>query len=951
MLRWLLLSTPILWAAASDGPTILKTQCVGCHNPGNRQGGLDVSTRERLVQGGDRGPGIVEGDPAASAVIQRVRQTVQPAMPLGGKPLDGDSIAILEKWIREGAQYREPLAPQTGRGRTKAAEHWAFRKPVRPAVPKTRLDSWVRNPVDSFLAADWEKNGLRHAGEASPRVLLRRLYLDLTGLPPTPTEMRAFLADKSPRAYERKVDELLSSPRYALRWARHWMDIWRYSDWYGRRPLNDQRFSHRHIWRWRDWIVDSLRADKPYSRMLEEMIAGDEIAPGDPDTLRATGYLVRSFHRFNRNVWLQDTVEHIGFGMLGLTVKCARCHDHKYDPIPQEDYYRLRAFFEPYDVRHDRVPGQANLSEDGLARVFEAPPRKGGIEPYFPPIYKDTFRFIRGEETNPDKTPLSPGIPSLFGKPDVAITPVKFAPEHHIPDLRSFVKQDLLQEAEQDIANADVALATARRLLAQAKQGRGGAGAKSEGKPTVDYATKIAPLFNKRCRSCHGGIGASVIAKSGLALTGLENIQRGGWKHGPAIIPGEARNSPVVRFVKGELTPRMPLGGEALPAEEIALIERWIDEMPPADPAKALITARNRVALAEKHISVLRLKKAALEARIDAEAARHLGQDRSVELAKAATEAERTYARVQAEELSLEAQHLLDDKKSAAAKAKFEAAAKALSQAAEKYTPVFEVYPAQSSGRRTAFARWLTSAENPLTARVAMNHIWLRHFGKPIVRTVTNFGRNGAKPVNQALLDWLAVEFMESNWSMKHMHRLLVTSSAYRMASNGPDSERFTRMMPRRMEAEVLRDSVLYLAGVLDESEKGPDIDEADALKTRRRSLYVRHSPESRSEFLRLFDQPDPTDCYIRTESVVPQQALAAANSSLGYDAARLLADRLSGVAGDFVSEAFETITGLPPTAAEAAESKRFLASLAPEKARVTFVHALLNHNEFVTIR
>jgi hypothetical protein len=951
MIRWLLLSTGMLWAAVSDGPTILKTQCVACHNPANRQGGLDVSTRERLLQGGDRGPGIVAGDPAASAVIQRVRQTVQPAMPMGGKPLDAGSIAILEAWIKGGAVYGEPLAPQTAGGRAKAVEHWAFRKPVRPAVPKTKLDGWVRNPIDAFLAADWEKNGLKHAGEASPRVLLRRLYLDLTGLPPTPAEMRAYLADRSPRAYERKVDELLSSPRYALRWARHWMDIWRYSDWYGRRPLNDQRFSHRHIWRWRDWIVDSLRADKPYSRMLQEMIAGDEIAPGDPDTLRATGYLVRSFHRFNRNVWLQDTVEHIGFGMLGLTVKCARCHDHKYDPIPQEDYYRLRAFFEPYDVRHDRVPGQANLNEDGLARVFEAPPRKGGIAPYFPPIYKDTYRFIRGEETNPDKTPLLPGIPSLFGKPDVTVTPVKLTPEQHIPDLRSFVREDLVREADQNITNAEVALGTARRLLAQAEQRRDGAGAKSDAKPTVDFATKIAPLFNKRCRSCHGGIGGSVIAKSGLALTGLDNIQRGGWKHGPAIVPGDARNSPVVRFLKGELTPRMPLGGDALPTEEIALIERWIDEMPVADPAKALMTAKSRVALAEKHLRVLRVGRVALTARIEADAAKHTGQATAEELAKTATEAERNYARAQAEELSLEAQQLLQEKKSAAAKAKFEAAAKALAQASEKYSPVFEVYPEQSSGRRTALAQWLASVENPLTARVAMNHIWLRHFGKPIVRTVTNFGRNGAKPVNQPLLDWLAVEFMESKWSIKHMHRLLVTSSAYRMDSNGPEGEHFTRMAPRRMEAEVLRDSVLYLAGVLDESESGPDIDEGDALKTRRRSLYVRHSPENRAEFLRLFDQPDPTDCYIRTESIVPQQALAAANSSLGYDAARLLADRLAGAGADFVVAAFETITGLPPTAEELAESRRFLASLPPEKARVTFVHALLNHNEFVTIR
>lgn len=873
-------------------------------------------------------------------------------MPLGGKPLPEEQIVILEKWITEGAPFAEALASPAAVKKPVAVDHWAFKKPVRPATPNTKSAAWVRNPIDAFLAADWEANKLEHAGEADQRVLLRRLYLDLTGLPPTPEEMRAFLADKSPKAYENKVDELLSSPRYALRWARHWMDIWRYSDWYGRRPLNDQRFSHRHIWRWRDWIVDSLREDKPYDRMIQEMIAGDEIAPNDPKTLRATGYLVRSFHRFNRNVWLQDTVEHIGFGMLGLTMKCARCHDHKYDPIAQEDYYKLRAFFEPYDVRHDRVPGQSNINEDGLVRVFEAPPRKGGIEPYFPPIYKDTFRFIRGDETNPDKTPLSPAVPSLFGKYDLHITPVKLTAEEHIPDLRPFVREDLLREADLDVRNAEVALQTSRRLLAQAEQhARAGATATArDAKPTVDYATKVAPLFNRACRSCHGGIGASTIAKGGLMLTSLDKILKGGWKHGPAIVAGDSRNSPLIRFVKGELTPRMPLGGEALPAADIDLLEKWIDEMPPADPAKALESARKREALAEKHVATLNLARPAVEARIAADLAKHRSQANAVDLAKAATEAERTYARAQAEELSFEAQQLLADNKSAAAKTKFEAAAKALAQAAENYTPVFEVYPEESSGRRTALAKWLTSRENPLTARVAINHIWLRHFGKPFVRTVTNFGRNGAKPVNQPLLDWLAVELMENGWSMKHIHRLILTSSAYRMASTGPDTEHFTRVAPHRMEAEVLRDSVLYLAGVLDESESGPDIDENDALKSRRRSLYIRQSPETRAEFLKLFDQPDPTDCYIRTESVIPQQALAVANSTLSLDAARLLADRLAAKP-DFISAAFETTTGVAPTRDEVTESRRFLASMAPEKARVMFVHALLNHNEFVTIR
>ena len=241
----------------------------------------------------------------------------------------------------------------------------------------------------------------------------------------------------------------------------------------------------------------------------------------------------------------------------------------------------------------------------------------------------------------------------------------------------------------------------------------------------------------------------------------------------------------------------------------------------------------------------------------------------------------------------------------AAAKNKLEAAAKALGQGADKYTPAMEVYPETSTGRRTALAYWLTGRDNPLTARVAVNDIWLRHFGKPLVATVSNFGTNGAKPSDQELLDWLATNFMDNGWSMKKLHRILLTSKAYRMASSGAvlsatnqkidaDNKFFWHMNPRRMEAETVRDAVLYQAGLLDLSVGGPDIDESQALYSRRRSLYLRQTPESQAEFLRLFDQPNPTECYVRTESIIPQQALATANSTFFGEASRLIARSLN---------------------------------------------------------
>ena len=231
--------------------------------------------------------------------------------------------------------------------------------------------------------------------------MLRRLSLDLIGLPPTAEEIAAFRSRRQRRDwYERAVERLLDDPRHGERWARHWMDIWRYSDWWG---LGDQlRNSQKHIWHWRDWIVESLNADTPYDEMVRQMLAADELRPGELTALRATGYLARNYFLFNRNQWMDETVEHVAKGFLGLTINCAKCHDHKYDPITQVDYYRMRAIFEPYHVRVDMVPGEADLTRDGIPRAFD------GL------LDVPTYRFIRGQENRPDKSsPVGPAIPTV----------------------------------------------------------------------------------------------------------------------------------------------------------------------------------------------------------------------------------------------------------------------------------------------------------------------------------------------------------------------------------------------------------------------------------------------------------------------------------------------------------------------------------------------------------
>ena len=285
---------------------LLAKNCQGCHNAQVRQGGFDVSSHASLMKGSDNGPVIVPGDADRSTLFKLISHSEQPAMPFKAPKMPEESIAKIAQWIKDGATFDGAVesAPK--------ADHWSFRVPVKPAVP-----AGAQNPIDAFLAVSRADRKLTASPAADRRTLLRRVYLDLVGLPPTDEELSAFLLDQSPDAYEKVVDRLLASPRHGERWGRHWLDIWRYSDWYGWRKENQVRYSQRHVWRWRDWVVESINSNKSYGRMIQEMLAGDEIAPNDPDTLRATGYLARSWYRFNRNTWLQEAAEYTSTSFLG----------------------------------------------------------------------------------------------------------------------------------------------------------------------------------------------------------------------------------------------------------------------------------------------------------------------------------------------------------------------------------------------------------------------------------------------------------------------------------------------------------------------------------------------------------------------------------------------------------------------------------------------------------
>ena len=840
---------------------LFQKSCLPCHNAGSKQGGLDLSTREAMLRGSVHGPVVAIGKPDESQIYKMVAHVTEPAMPFKGKKLPDADIARIAEWIKSGAGFGEPAVDPEGVDLAEVGKHWAFRVPVRPAVPVAKISGG--NPVDAFLESVRTGHGLSTVPPANRETLLRRVFVDLTGLPPTPADVAAFSASKDPKAYEKIVDDLLARPGYGERWGRHWLDIWRYSDWYGYRKSNQVRYSQRHIWRWRDWTVESLRQNKPYDRMIQEMIAGDELAPNDPSVARATGYLARNWYMFNRNVWLGDIVEYTSAGFLGLTLKCARCHAHKYDPIPQADYYRFRAFFEPHDVRTDRVPGQADILVDGLPRVYDAD------------ASRPTYRFIRGNESNPDTaTPLQPTVPRLFGKPDLRIEPVPLPVETYFPDSRKFVPGDLIAQAKANIEKADAELKKAKE--------------KPEPDPLILAAAKRVEA-----------------ARADL----------------PAL---EAR----IQADLASLQTPVPENSEKL-----------------AEDARTLELAANKI----------RAEASIIAAQYE------------FELSKK------------------------DPKKLGAATAKLEAAVKSLKEPAEGYTPIGPKYPTSSTGRRLALARWITAKDNPLTARVAINDMWMRHFGKPLVSTVFNFGRSGKAPSHPELLDWLAVEFMDRNWDMKAIHRLMVTSKAYQLGSSAgpaesfqanldPDNTYLWRMNIRRMEAEAVRDSMLAVAGKLDTTSGGPDIDEKKGHEVFRRSIYFQTSPDLQMDMLQAFDVASPNECFARSESIVPQQALALANGPLSFTVARTVAGFLSPsatAAPEFVRAAFLQVLNRPPTTAEAGESIAYLTGQADlyrdpakltaftagaepplkpaedpqQRARESLVHVLLNHNDFVTLR
>lgn len=876
---------------------LLKERCYSCHGALKQKGGLRLDTVELMHRGGESGPAVIPGKAEKSPIFERVTTTEESdLMPPKheGERLNASQLEMLRQWISEGA--RTVAAEKT---EPNPREHWAFRPRQRPPVPPVREAGWGRNPVDAFVRSRLESEGFEPAPEASRDILIRRLYLDLVGVPPTWKESEEALQATEPDWYERLVERLLADPRYGERWARHWMDIWRFSDWWG--LGSEMRNSQKHMWHFRDWIVESLNTDVPYDKMVRLMLAADELTPTDPSNLRATGFLARNWFIFNRNAWLEETVEHVSKGFLGLTMNCSKCHDHKTDPISHTDFYRMRAIFEPYHVRMDLVPGEVDFEKNGIPRVFDAA------------LSVPTYRFERGEESKPDKSrPIEPDAPAFFRDQSLRIEPVVLPAAATDPVRQAWVLEAYQESADQKLRGAQEALDQAEVQLTKARPA-------SSGNPEDRARTSTSDATNLQEKES-----AVEVARLALAVAQCRALS-------------VQKTSAAIRAQWNAAHP------QAADADRIAAVQ--------AD--RELVLAEATQALA--------LQRAALEKAAPNQKA---AAEKKLKMAEANLEKAREAA-----------------EKGAAPSDTFRPLPGAKWMATRflnstKDDPEMR-FPSSSSGRRRAFAEWVTAAQNPLTARVAANHLWGRHFGFYLAGTPFDFGRAGAAPTHPELLDWLASELVEQGWSMKHMHRILVTSSVYRMSSSAkgretelakdPDNRMIWRRVPIRLDAEAIRDSLLSLSHAMDWTRGGPSIPSNAQGSSKRRGLYFFHSNNAQDLFLKTFDGAAVRECYRREQSVVPQQALAMMNSTLSQEAAKgivaLLEGRLreSGTDSDseFVRAAFRYVTGVPPSAAAVESSLKALeqwkqgaaGSVAVLSAKQAFLWVLLNHNDFVTLR
>ena len=810
---------------------LLAERCLECHGEKKQKGALRLDSKQGWQKGGENGAALVPGDPDASRLIQAVRRKDEELQMPPKHPLSADDVAALERWVRMGApdpRIEPPAkaalkAPSVAEGR----KHWAF-QPVRlPVPPRLPGDNWSRSDLDRFVLERLSNVGLKPSVEADRRTLLRRATFDLLGLPPEQWEVDAFLADPSPDAFAKVVERLLASPHYGERWARHWLDVARYSDTKGYvYAREEKRFVH--AWPYRDWVVQAFNADLPYNEFLKLQIAGDQLAPRHSPDLAALGFLTlgRRFLGVTHDI-IDDRIDVLMRGTQGLTVACARCHDHKFDAIPTRDYYALYGVFQSSAEQLVPCGLGANLPP---AFVNELTERLHKLE--------TTAALRREEQSERIRTSVEAHLLAqleLEKYPEETFG-ILLAPGDINP---TFVRrwQAYLLEAEQrndpvfaawrafskirheDFASlSTTATARLRELSPDALH------------PAVASAFQSAPANVQEVAQRYGTLFASVQkawkdlrkldpAAGGLADPAAEQLRVVLYgEESPCFVPDEHISNIENFFPNGVVTELWKLQGEA---------DRLLIQTPDAPP----------------HATIL------------------------VDRAKPATP--RVFKRGNPLQ-------------------KGEPVPRRFLQVLSPAQPP----PFQQGSGRLELACAIASAENPLTARVLVNRVWMHHFGRGLVPTPSDFGTRADVPSHPELLDWLAFGFVQTGWSIKQLHREILLSATYQQTSRthpadpnsahaierDPDNKLLWRMSPRRLSFEELRDAWLSATGELDRRLGGKSAELFAATNTRR-TLYTFIDRERVPDVLRVFDFANP-DLSIpqRTDTVAPQQALFSLN-------------------------------------------------------------------------
>jgi len=838
---------------------ILSANCYKCHSveQGKAKGKLTLDTREGTLKGGENGAIIVPGDPAKSKLIVAVGYgDADLQMPPKGEKLGEKEIADLTAWVKMGAP--DPRVASAGGPKLtglndKARAHWAYQPVKNPAVPEVQNNAWPRTPIDNFVLAKLEENGMKPSPQAAKETLLRRATFDLIGLAPTPEEIRAFVNDQSPNAFEKVVDRLLASPHYGERWGRFWLDSARYSDTSGSEKNNNKEdYRYAYAWTYRDYVINAFNQDKPYDEFLKEQIAADKLpgADKDPSRLAALGFLTVGKRFQNPNDTIDERIDTLSKATMALTVACARCHDHKFDPIPTADYYSLHGIFastiEPADKPLIGAPPGGPDYQDYLAKLHKIEQRNR--ETYF--NYVETksaeFRAKAGTYLLTSVFYRKNNQEAIKQRNELI---AKNKLDRDLYQNLRIVRKDndlfapLLRFSE--LGEDRFTEQQVRNVLRQIESGKilrwqlnplVVAAFKDVEPESIHSMQDVADVYGKLFASIDGKAREYFRACRTATEPKID-----GWD--PHLV--ELINCPAAAEPACVLdTEHLKLAAADLPQQNNKAYQRFdfaeINELQlthPGAPARAMVVADSPSP-----------RNSPIFIRGEAQNRGPIVPHRFLEILSGPNR-----------------------------------------------------QPFKGGSGRLDLAEAIASKSNPLTARVMINRIWMHHFGEGFVRTVDDLGVQSEPPSHPELIDYLATRFMNDGWSIKRMHKLIMMSAAYQQSSDtntayaqkDPANRLLWRANLRRLDFEAVRDAMLQFTGKLDPTIGGKPVNLTDEPYSNRRSVYGYIDRGNVPELMQQFDFADPDMANSkRTTTIVPQQALFFMNSPMSVDVARKVTSR-----------------------------------------------------------